>query len=115
MTKIERKNMVSARFTDEEYKPFKKILDSTEVTKSELFRLLVLNKVERLPTKNRVTPDYKNLVHVFNKTGNNINQLAKRVNVAHKNGIVTEQHYRRWLNDLNRILDSLNKGIENAG
>lgn len=107
--------MVSARFTDEEYEPFKKILDSTEVTKSELFRILVLNKVECLPARNKVTPDYKNLVRIFNKTGNNINQLAKRVNASHKNGMVTDQHYRRWLNDLNRMLDSFNNGLENAG
>lgn len=113
-SKIERKNMVSARFTDEEYEPLKKILESTEVSKSELLRLLVLNKVDSLPSKRKVTPDLRGMLRVYNKTGNNINQLAKRVNTAHKNGVITEQHFRRWLNDLNRILESLNRGVDNA-
>ncbi|RMT27412.1 Relaxosome component, partial [Pseudomonas savastanoi] len=47
--------------------------------------------------------DYHRLLFFYNKTSNNINQLAHKVNSAHRNGIISEKTYTLWLNKLTAI------------
>ncbi|EGH9360856.1 MobC family plasmid mobilization relaxosome protein [Salmonella enterica] len=109
---VERKHVISVRLTEEEYEPFKKILESTEVSKSEFFRMVLLSRVSDLPTKPKVTPEYKRCLFFFNKTSNNINQIAKRINIDAKKGAVTDSTYRRIMNTLISINALLSGALE---
>ncbi|MHB9331397.1 DUF6290 family protein [Phytobacter ursingii] len=104
---VERKHVISVRLTEEEYEPFKKILESTEISKSEFFRLVLLNRLSDLPTKPKVTTDYKKCLFYFSKTSNNINQIAKRINTDANKGKVTDATYRRVMNTLISISNLL--------
>ncbi|QBY45619.1 hypothetical protein QE197_20035 (plasmid) [Arsenophonus nasoniae] len=55
---------------------------------------------------------YDRLLFYFNKTSNNINQIAKQINTAYQDGMITEQRLIRWLTTLNTISDNLLSGIE---
>ncbi|MBC3997507.1 plasmid mobilization relaxosome protein MobC [Morganella morganii] len=115
-SKIERKNMVSFRLTDGEYEPFKKIIDKMEVSRSEFFRMMVLGQTDAIPElKTKKPPEYDRLLFLFNKASNNINQLAKQVNTAHKDGLLTEKKLADWYRKLSIITDNLLAGINRAG
>ncbi|TNV16123.1 plasmid mobilization relaxosome protein MobC [Buttiauxella sp. B2] len=109
---VDRKHVISVRLTEEEYEPFKKILEATEISKSEFFRLVLLNRVAELPTKPKVTADYKKCLFYFNKSSNNINQIAKQLNIAEKKGVATETTYKRLMNALISISTSLSGALK---
>lgn len=104
---VERKHIISVRLTDEEYAPFKEILEATEISKSEFFRLVMLNRLNDLPSKPKTTQDYKKCLFYLNKTSNNINQIAKRINIDSKSGVVNDNTYNRFVNALLSISNSL--------
>jgi len=109
---VDRKHVISVRLTEEEFEPFKKILESTEISKSEFFRLVLLNRIADLPSKPKVTTDYKHCLFYFNKTSNNLNQIAKRINIDAKNGSVTDATYRRFMNTLISISNLLSGALK---
>ncbi|HGJ5865850.1 MAG TPA: plasmid mobilization protein [Arsenophonus nasoniae] len=111
--KIERKNVISLRLTDEEFLPLKRIIDTIEISKSDFFRLFILNRVNELPvTKVRKPPELKKLIFYFNKASNNLNQLTKRINIDYQSGILSEETYLRYLNSLINIRDTFVNGID---
>ncbi|MDR5614934.1 plasmid mobilization protein [Arsenophonus sp.] len=111
--KIERKNVISVRLTDEEFLPLKRIIDTIEISKSDFFRLLILNRVNELPvTKVRKPAELKKLIFYFNKASNNLNQLTKRINIDYQSEILSEQIYLRYLNSLINIRDTFVQGID---
>lgn len=109
---VDRKHVISVRLTEEEYEPFKKILESTEISKSDFFRLVLLNRIADLPSKPKVTTDYKECLFYFNKTSNNLNQIAKRINIDAKKGNVTDTTYRRFMNTLISISNLLSGALK---
>ncbi|MDE9544177.1 plasmid mobilization protein [Xenorhabdus bovienii] len=114
-SKIERKNMVSFRLTDEEYAPFKEIIETMSVSKSEFFRMMVLGQVAAIPKlETRKPPQYDRILFLVNKTSNNVNQIAKQINVAYKENTVTEIQLTNWYRKLSIITDNLIMGINNV-
>lgn len=109
---VDRKHVVSVRLTEEEYAPFLEIMSSLEISKSEFFRLVILNRISELPTKPKITKDFRKCLFYFNKTSNNINQIAKRINVDSKSGSVSEDTYKRYLNTLISINSLLAGALE---
>lgn len=109
---VDRKHVISVRLTEEEYEPFKKILESTEISKSQFFRLVLLDRLSDLPSKPKVTTDYKKCLFYFNKTSNNINQIARRINIDAKEGGVTDATYRRFMNTLISISNLLSGALK---
>jgi hypothetical protein len=82
------------------------------LTRSEFFRQAFrdLNVTFQAPSK-----DYERLLFIFNKSSNNLNQLAHRVHSAHlKSGLISETLYIKLLNELVLIRELLRAGAGNA-
>ncbi|EFI4715972.1 plasmid mobilization relaxosome protein MobC [Salmonella enterica] len=109
---IDRKNVISIRLTDEEYQPFKELLEHTDISKSEFFRALILNRVSELPSKPKVTDDYKRCLFFLSKTSNNVNQIAHRLNLDHNKGIISSSLYEKTLNTLIGIREFIQGAIK---
>lgn len=109
---VERKNVISIRLTDEEYQPFKELLEHTDIGKSEFFRAIILNRVKELPSKPKVTYDYKRCLFYLSKTSNNLNQIAHRLNLDHNKGIISSSLYERALNTLIGIRDLMHGALK---
>ncbi|EEQ7690655.1 relaxosome protein [Escherichia coli] len=113
ISNVERKHVISLRLTDEEYLPFHEYLTSFEVSRSEFFRMVILNRLDDIPTlKQKRQPDYSELLRLFNKSSNNINQIAKKINTEYRNGFISENTYLRYLNVLINIRDAFVAGID---
>lgn len=108
-------NHVTFRLTDEEYVPFKNAIDALGVSRSEFFRLLCINQLDPDIHNKTNSEKYDRLLFLFNKASNNINQLAKQVNTAQKDGLLTEKKLTDWYRKLSIITDNLLAGINRAG
>jgi hypothetical protein len=84
------------------------------LTQSEFLRELLQRKKLTIVAKSRPSIDLKKLVFLFNKTGNNLNQLAHRANAAHLSGIENETTYQGILAALQTIKEQLIRGIDHA-
>lgn len=111
-SKVERKHVISLRLTDEEYQSFHDYFTSLEVSRSEFFRMVILNRLDDIPTLKQKRPvEYRELLRLFNKSSNNINQIAKKINTEYRNGFISESTYLRYLNVLVNIRDAFVAGI----
>lgn len=111
-SKVGRKHVISLRLTDEEYQSFHEYFTSLEVSRSEFFRMVILNRLDDIPTLKQKRPvEYRELLRLFNKSSNNINQIAKKINTEYRNGFISESTYLRYLNVLVNIRDAFVAGI----
>lgn len=106
--------IIHFRLTEEEFEPFKKLLEKSNKTKSEFFREVFLSHQENINiTFHESKPiDYFNILHVVNKAGNNLNQLAKSFNLANKSGIISEKIYLKGINLLININELLKRTLK---
>lgn len=112
-SKVERKHVISLRLTDEEYQSFHEYFTSLEVSRSEFFRMVILNRLDDIPTLKQKRPvEYRELLRLFNKSSNNINQIAKKINTEYRNGFISESTYLRYLNVLVNIRDAFVTGVD---
>ncbi|EPA4277279.1 DUF6290 family protein [Escherichia coli] len=110
---VERKHVISLRLSDEEYQSFHQYLTSLDVSRSEFFRMLILNRLDDIPALKPKRPtDYRELLRLFNKSSNNINQIAKKINTEYRNGFISESTYLRYLNVLVNIRDAFVTGVD---
>ncbi len=103
--------VVSLRLSRDEFSPFEQQIKESKLSRSAFFRRLVLDK------KNFITievKDTRQLLYLFNKSSNNINQLAFKVNVAHKNGRISDSKYTLFLNALLNIESLMKKAVTDA-
>ncbi|WP_434152218.1 plasmid mobilization protein (plasmid) [Methylocaldum gracile subsp. desertum] len=70
---------------------------------SEFMREYVLLNKTSVIARRPASGDKRKLLYLFNKASNNINQLAKQVNVAHKAGDVSEDIYLEVLKELQHL------------
>ncbi|RMU94759.1 plasmid mobilization protein, partial [Pseudomonas amygdali] len=111
LKKRNKDRVVSFRLTEEQYAPFEKIMQQSGTKSSVFFRELLLNKT---PVFKAASVDQERLVFIFNKSSNNLNQLAKRVHQAHHRGIVSEELFLKISNTLMSIRDLLLAGVDRA-
>jgi hypothetical protein len=102
------------RVTESDFAEFDQKLKQTGMTASEFFRDVFLNAKVTFNVKQARPVDYHKLVFIYNKAGNNINQLAHKVNSDHRQGIISESVHLKWLNKLASIESLLQAGISNA-
>ncbi|WP_236305731.1 plasmid mobilization protein, partial [Escherichia coli] len=100
MKKTNKSVHVTFRLTEDEYAPFAKAIAQLDISKSEFFRMLTLNRIENYQPDYRQQPDYKRCLFLMNKTSNNLNQIAHRLNLDHNKGIISSSLYERALNTL---------------
>ncbi|ENO8530949.1 plasmid mobilization relaxosome protein MobC [Escherichia coli] len=91
---------VTFRLTEDEYAPFAKAIEQLDMSKSEFFRMLSLNQIEGYKPDYRQQPDYKRCLFYLQKTSNNINQIAHRLNTDNAKGIISDTLYKKLLNAL---------------
>ncbi len=106
--------VVAFRLSEEEFKPFADILADSSMSKSEFFREVFLARNISLTLERKASPEYGRLLFLMNKASNNINQIAKRINIDYKAGLVSESRYSKIINEL-ISLNSLLKGVVDAG
>ncbi|KEJ68997.1 bacterial mobilization family protein [Escherichia coli 5-366-08_S1_C1] len=74
--------------------------------------MVILNRLDDIPTLKQKRPvEYRELLRLFNKSSNNINQIAKKINTEYRNGFISESTYLRYLNVLVNIRDAFVAGI----
>jgi len=94
--------MLRIRLTDDEYNLLKEKADKAGKTMSEFVRDYI--------TKGKVNSkckDLPSLILHLNKIGNNINQIARNLNIAKKEGYLAEQDYDLLLDELMQINNNL--------
>lgn len=100
------------RLAESEGEMYDNKLKELGMSRSEFFRQAFrnLNVTFEAPTK-----DYERLLFIFNKSSNNLNQLAHRVHSTHlKSGVISESLYIKWLNELVSIRELLRAGVSDA-
>lgn len=112
MKKENKSIAVSFRLSEAEYEPYRKIIESTEVKRSALFRQIFINKSDSLQIESAVPKDKSRLVFISNKVSNNVNQLARNINVAHKSGSMSDKMYVDLLNNLVTLNQYFAKAID---
>lgn len=101
---------VSFRLTESEFAPYKLIMDEASISRTEFFRAIFLSKQYTF-TKNQ-KDEIGKILFAFNKTSNNINQIAKRLNTDNKKGIISQRSYNLAINELISIQSQLQRLIE---
>ncbi|ECG8212231.1 hypothetical protein FX392_19565 [Salmonella enterica] len=103
--------VVSFRLMRDEFSPFEQQIKESQLSRSAFFRKLALSKGDSI---NIEVKDIGKLLYLFNKSSNNINQLALKINSAHKKGIISERKYTLLLNALINIESLMKKAVEDA-
>ena len=104
--------VITLRLKEDEYARFEQILCDTGISKSDFFRLLILGNFDPNKHNKIAQNNHRKLLFYFNKASNNINQIAKRLNQDHRNGIVSETTYKRILNVLVNVRDTFSNGVD---
>lgn len=102
--------LISFRLTKSEFKPYKQIIETTSLSKTEFFRKIFLSGKYEFHVNECKPKEYKKIIFLLNKSSNNLNQLARKLNQTHKTGIVSESLYKETLNRLISI-ESLMKRV----
>ncbi|ELL6455229.1 molybdopterin-guanine dinucleotide biosynthesis protein MobC [Salmonella enterica] len=111
---IKKDRVVSFRLSESEFAPFEKKLAASEMKKSEFFREIFLNANVNLTVKGVPSKELKDLIYIFSKSSNNLNQIAYKLNLAHQMGRVSESLYINILNRLVNIEELMLAGVNNA-
>lgn len=111
LKKRNKDRVVSFRLTEEQYAPYEEIMRRSGTKSSVFFRELLLTKA---PVFKEASMADERLVFIFNKSSNNINQVAKRVHQAHHRGIISQVLFIKLCNSLNSIRDLLLAGVDRA-
>ena len=111
-SKEKRSESVSFRLTPTEFLPYKRILDNTDLSKTDFFRSVFLNKQYSFTVKENKPIEYNRIIFLMNKTSNNINQIAHRLNADSNKGIITQHQYNIVNNHLITIENQLRRLID---
>ncbi len=108
---------IQTKVSESDYEPFKRIISETGIKPAKLFRDLILSNGENLVVEGKDSThnkDINRMIFYFNKTSNNMNQIAKRLNECRRTGVISERVFLESLNKLISIESYLISGLENA-
>lgn len=99
--------VISFRLTADEYAPYEKVISETGTTRAKLFRevFLKLSPSVTIRGKNKHEQENPKLLFYANKASNNLNQIARQLNIAKKTGELD----RRMLNRAVMALESIER------
>lgn len=112
--KVKLTHLVSFRLTADDHKKYLKKAESSGQKPSEYFRDCVLDNKTQVVARPKSSADKERLIYLFNKTSNNMNQLAHRANAAHLAGSVSEATYTGILAVLQIIAQLMKATIKDA-
>lgn len=103
--------VVAFRVTEEDFAVHAQCLADSGLKLSVYARRIWLEGTVTIvpPSENK-----KRLVFLYNKSSNNLNQLAHRINEIQQRGIITEKLYLNLANQLIAIRELLLNGIKDA-
>lgn len=84
---------VSFRLPESDRLAWETKVKESGLSPSDFFRDYVLANRTQVVARPQPSRDYDRLLYLFNKAGNNVNQLAHRANAAHVAGTVSEDTY----------------------
>jgi len=106
---------VSFRLTAADHAAYLTKVDASGLKPSEFFRDAVLTNRTQIVARPKASPERGRLLYLFNKTSNNINQLAHRANADHLAGVISEATYTRILTDLHGLAHYMKAAIKDVG
>ena len=105
---------VSFRLTTSERLAYLEKCQAAGLSPSDFFRECVLTNRTQIIAKPKTSADTRHLLYLFNKTSNNMNQLAHRANADHLAGTLSESTYEGILYNLEQISRYLKAAINHA-
>lgn len=109
--KPSKSRVIHFRVSDEEFAAHAEVLAASGLTLSAYARRIWL---EGQVTITRPSKNSDRLVFLYNKSSNNLNQLAHRINEARRGGILSEKLYIKLANHLVAIRELLLNGVQDA-
>lgn len=97
------KKPVSVRLSETDHAAYMSKVEASGLSQSDFFRQCVLTNKTQIIAKQKAPADLKRLQYLFNKTSNNMNQLAYRANSDFQSGKLNEKTYEEILNNLDVI------------
>lgn len=89
-------------------------IEAAGLTRSEFVRDYVLAERTQIVARPKTSLDKQRLLYLFNKTGNNINQLAHRANGDRLGGKTNEATYRAILTQLDAIAAYMKASLDHV-
>lgn len=105
---------VAFRLTTADYEEYKEKFGASGLSQSEFFRRYVLTNATTVMARNGPSPDYKNALRLLHAGGNNLNQIAHRMNSLHLEGKLNEASCSRVLAELQMLRAFMNGVIKDA-
>ena len=106
LTKLGSK-VVSFRLTLDDYAAYKSKFNASGLSQSEFFRQHVLTNTTKVVAKSKPDANLDRMVFLFQKTSNNINQLAHRANSENLSGVLSDKTFTA----INSQLEQLNRWL----
>ncbi len=102
-----RSEVISFRLSEDEYAPYRRVIEDSGTSRAELFRkvFLELTPSITISASKRASKENPKILFYANKTSNNINQIARQLNIAAKTGDLD----RRMLNRAVIALESIER------
>lgn len=94
---------VSFKLSEVDYLNYTTKVKASGLPNSDFFREVVLTNKTQITAKPQKSEDRKRLVFLFDKTSNNLNQLAHRANADYLAGRLSEAVYEQLLLELENI------------
>jgi hypothetical protein len=91
---------VAFRLTEADHAAYLEKVEASGMKPSEFFRECVLTNRTQVVARQKSSADKQRLIYLFNKTSNNVNQLAHRANLDYNAGTISEATYSNILDQL---------------
>lgn len=103
--------VVTIRLSEDEIRPLNEAMSKLKIDRSKFFRSVLLNNFDPDKHDKSKTERLDKLLFYYNKSSNNLNQLARAVNLFSLEGGITEVEKDLLINRLNTINEFLKNGI----
>lgn len=105
---------LSFRLTKDDYAAYLAKVKASGMSKSKFFRDCVLNNRTHVIARKQSSTEKGQLLYLFNKASNNINQLAYRANSDHVAGRISERTYAAILAELEELSHLMKATLKNV-
>ncbi|MGR6830960.1 plasmid mobilization protein [Aliivibrio wodanis] len=105
---------IGFRLLNEEYDKFKKKAEKANMTLIEFLREGVLKNKSFVVRKEKRSIDKQQLIFLYKKSSNNLNQIAKQIHISNKAGIITKSEMKSAIKHIESIMELLEKGINDV-
>ena len=104
--------VMSFRLTEPDHEQYLARIESSGRSRSEFFRECVLGNKTEVIAKVPASANKLRLLFLYNKTSNNINQLAYRAHHAYHQGRIDESLFANVFNELSELKRLMRDGVD---